>query len=400
MSRIKSRWFLVGLLALLLVFISGGTSSQENPFDGIVAGFKYSLVKWELGNLPDKWFYKVETFFVGGVSKDEEMAVLEEFFHLVKEIKELGSQIQGAQNPELVERRDGLERAKDKLEEDVEAIIEGRIGEALTREGFSLTLPLLGGDGHLFPPVDFELDDSPRVLVVSPRDRIELMETHLLKSDIRLEDKEALEEEVDALGFSGLVEGTGGLATYPSVVQDTTSLHYLLVTVAHEWVHQYLIFHPLGQNYFDNTNMTTINETVADIMGKEIGEEIYREFLQRGWKDSEADVNREDVDSEFNREMRQIRLTVDALLAEGKIEEAEGFMEERRLHLMEQGYYIRKLNQAFFAFNGTYADAPSSVSPIGPQLRNLREESSSLKDFMKKVDGISSYQEFLRTVEG
>jgi hypothetical protein len=60
-------------------------------------------------------------------------------------------------------------------------------------------------------------------------------------------------------------------------------------------------------------------------------------------------------------------------------------MEERRQYLASNGYYIRKLNQAYFAFYGTYADEPTSVSPIGVELRELRSRSSSVRDFLNRV---------------
>ena len=66
-------------------------------------------------------------------------------------------------------------------------------------------------------------------------------------------------------------------------------------------------------------------------------------------------------------------MEADRLLADGRIDEAEAYMEERRKLFVENGHNIRKINQAFFAFNGTYADSPASVSPIGDQLHRLRE---------------------------
>jgi hypothetical protein len=49
--------------------------------------------------------------------------------------------------------------------------------------------------------------------------------------------------------------------------------------------------------------------------------------------------------------MHVTRLTVDELLAEGKIDEAESYMEERRRIFWDNGFqHLRKLNQAYFAF--------------------------------------------------
>ena len=91
--------------------------------------------------------------------------------------------------------------------------------------------------------------------------------------------------------------------------------------------------------------------------------------------------------------MREIRKTVDSYLARGEIEQAEEFMEQKRQYLASMGYYIRKLNQAYFAFYGTYADRPTSISPIGSELKELRAQSASLKDFLNRVAGMTSRQD-------
>jgi hypothetical protein len=70
-------------------------------------------------------------------------------------------------------------------------------------------------------------------------------------------------------------------------------------------------------------------------------------------------------------------------------------MEERRQSIVAHGYLIRKINQAFFAFHGTYAASPASISPVAGQLQQLREGSKSLGDFLRTVARFGSYQEFL-----
>ncbi len=70
-------------------------------------------------------------------------------------------------------------------------------------------------------------------------------------------------------------------------------------------------------------------------------------------------------------------------------------MEERRQFLVSNGYRIRKINQAYFAFHGSYATSPSSVSPIGDQMRELRRRSDSVEDFLQTVAQFGTYKEFL-----
>ncbi len=99
--------------------------------------------------------------------------------------------------------------------------------------------------------------------------------------------------------------------------------------------------------------------------------------------------------------MRQTRVTVDQLLAEGKIKEAETYMEARRQVFWEQGYRIRKLNQAYFAFYGAYADAPGGAAgedPVGEAVRALYANSPSLESFLKRIAWMTSFEDLLGSI--
>jgi hypothetical protein len=69
-------------------------------------------------------------------------------------------------------------------------------------------------------------------------------------------------------------------------------------------------------------------------------------------------------------------------------------MEERRQLFVEQGYAIRKLNQAYFAFYSAYAAEPGGAqgdNPIGPMLRDIRDQSPSIRAFLDTVAPITSF---------
>jgi predicted nucleic acid-binding Zn-ribbon protein len=132
--------------------------------------------------------------------------------------------------------------------------------------------------------------------------------------------------------------------------------------------------------------MTTINETAADIAGKELAARVLRLYGQ------ELKLGKGEA-SPLDRRLREIRLKVDELLARGEVDRAEAYMEEERQALAAEDYEIRKLNQAYFAFHGTYADAPASTSPIGDELRLLRQRSSSLGEFLRRASSLKSYEE-------
>jgi len=141
-----------------------------------------------------------------------------------------------------------------------------------------------------------------------------------------------------------------------------------------------------------------MNETLTSMVSKEIGTlviENYYPQYERG--DNQAQIAGSEFD--FNREMRDIRRIVDNYLAHGEIEQAEEFMEQKRQYLASEGYYIRKLNQAYFAFYGTYADSPTSISPIGVELKKLRNQSASLKEFLDRVAAMTSRQDLIDSIK-
>jgi hypothetical protein len=98
--------------------------------------------------------------------------------------------------------------------------------------------------------------------------------------------------------------------------------------------------------------------------------------------------------------MRQTRRTVDTMLAAGEVDRAEAYMFQRRDYLEAQGYYLRKLNQAYFAFHGRYADAPSSVDPLGDELRAFRAEFGEISEFIAVVAALQSRDELHRLMAG
>jgi hypothetical protein len=100
--------------------------------------------------------------------------------------------------------------------------------------------------------------------------------------------------------------------------------------------------------------------------------------------------------------MHLTRVTVDNMLAEGQIEAAESYMGQRRVFLWENGYHIRKLNQAYFAFYGAYADQPGGASgedPVGAAVRLIRQKSSSLADFINRMAWMWKYEQLQQAVE-
>jgi len=243
----------------------------------------------------------------------------------------------------------------------------------------------------------------PYMLILSPRDRIAQIDSAALVPGLTTEDKELMEDAVfDQLDQSALVVPIGGLGTYPAMIRETSSINWLAEVTAHEWTHHWLSLQPLGIRYLENAQMRTINETVASLVDLEIGplviERYYPEMVPQTAA-SPAPVQPSPVPVfDFPAEMAETRAKVDQLLAEGKIEQAESYMEQRRRVFIDNGYNIRKLNQAYFAFYGGYAAEPGGAAgtdPIGPMLRDLRQASPSLRQFLLDVGRVTSFEDLV-----
>lgn len=288
-----------------------------------------------------------------------------------------------------------------------EAVLQDQINDVAAEMGLTL-------GGQAIPPVLYRTTPLPMVMIASPRNVIR-EDAHLnLIPDIPLEQRVDMEERVDrSLNVSSLIERIGGVGLYPTMVQQTGNLPWLSEIVAHEWAHNYLTLRPLGMSYLENPQMRTMNETTASIAGKEIGQAVleryYPELVPPAPQPTPPSQPQKPSPAEppafvFNKEMHKTRITVDQLLAEGKVEEAEAYMEDRRKVFWEHGYTgLRKLNQAYFAFYGAYADEPMGAAgedPVGAAVRALRAKSPSLAAFINRIAWMTSFEELKQAVEG
>jgi len=270
--------------------------------------------------------------------------------------------------------------------------------------------------GQPIPNVWYHATALPMALIVSPRDRIEQTANISVDMSLTVDQQSALESKVDTgLNASSLVVHIGGVGVYPTMVMRSTDKRWLLSTVAHEWIHNYLTLRPLGILYSETPELRTMNETTASIAGDEIGNLVIERFYPELMSASQPrpglisapfehpkPVDIPSPPFDFREQMRETRITVDTMLAEGKIEEAEAYMEERRLLFLSNGYLLRKINQAYFAFFGAYADSPGGAAgedPVGPAVRALREQSDSLADFVNTISWMTNFEQLQKAVK-
>ncbi|UCC90914.1 MAG: hypothetical protein JSW24_01780 [Dehalococcoidia bacterium] len=386
------------------------TQNFDTRLSSIVKSYRFSIMKWESRAIPGE---AIQWISSSHKKIDDEVHVVAEYFSTIERIKTLESEIKAINagnkpgDLALLEAElNMLLEQKMALRNTVEKIIENQIKKTLAQQGIFNPVDRYTRLRINFPPLNFTLEKPPHLLVVSPRDRIESIRRITLQQNLSLEEIEDIEAEVDKLGVSSLVVELGGLgATYPSFVTDDASPRFIIDTATEEWLHHYLVFRPLGFLYLLDSigvsmdyEIIIMNETLASMVSKEIGTlviENYYPQYERG--DNQAQIAGSEFD--FNREMRDIRRIVDNYLVHGEIEQAEEFMEQKRQYLASKGYYIRKLNQAYFAFYGTYADSPTSISPIGVELKKLRNQSASLKEFLDRVAAMTSRQDLIDSIK-
>jgi hypothetical protein len=380
-------------LSILMMCLAGGISLAGAV--RLPSGDEFNVLEWELRNAPGKWLYLGGRILHGRLSQAEEDARLGRYILLTARIEQLKRD--GASQPEI----DRLRDERDGLENDVEAVLEGRLTTLLEEQGLESSLPLFPDARLVFPPVDVELDDTPHVLAVSPRDRIELVEQRAIRADLGPDDAGEIEAEVEAGGTrSALVDGLAGMSLYPSVVAPRTSYAALAETTAHEWVHNYLSLKPLGIRYLSSLELRTLNETVADIVGQELGAQLTERYpLAEPYASQLAALAPDALVVDVGAALRQLRIDVDALLAQGQIDRAEALMEQRRRELADQGAYFRRINQAFFAFRNIYATDPASTDPIGEKLGTLREREGSTGAFLRAAAQLTSAAALDRLLE-
>lgn len=283
---------------------------------------------------------------------------------------------------------------RDRMRPTAEIAMEHAVADAYRQAGLDRAAPLLAD--RVFPPVLVALTPPPNVLVIAPRTELRVLESVVLNA-MDTAAQERLEDSADSTGVSSLVAPIGGLATYPSMVLDEDAPDRVLTSVAHEWLHQYLVFYPLGTGYWTNQETREINETTADMVGQEIGSQLVAGL---DLAPTEAPVPPSPEPSaappfDFRAFMRQTRLQTEQLLAAGQVEAAEAYMRARRDELRQHGYIIRKLNQAYFALYGSYGGgfAASPANPIPDLLGQLRARSGSLGEFVIRVRSITTVEQ-------
>ena len=412
LTRIK---YLVQAVFYSLVFMyllgpaTATLSDSKDKVRAFTRAVEFDYIEWTIDALKVK-LKRLPLNTVDYLDREGQRQVIFDYINLIGKIQQAEAKLSLIYtNPEI----DDPETQAEPIREELNALYQQRedlapLAESVLQEMISSTVAQMGftPGGQPVPPVLYHSTPLPWALIVSPRERIEQEANISLETALTIEEHIQLEEQIaKALDVSTLVVPIGGVGTYPTMVAQTTNLNWLAEVTSHEWIHNYLTLRPLGMRYEENPELRTINETTANLAGDEIGAALIAHFFpelvpppppEPAEDTAQAAPPPEPVGFDFRAEMHETRIHVDALLADGKVQEAEDYMESQRSVFWENGYRIRKLNQAYFAFHGAYADQPmgsAGEDPVGAAVRLLRTRSGSLIEFVDTISEVKSFQE-------
>ena len=391
---------LISCLVLIPINFSGGQTISH-----VISHEKHSLLLWELKFLPKKILYSISEIIFPFDNKNiqikKSIEIINDYIEINEQVRKYNREyeytvISNINVETNDDRKKEIQVYINQLEQKqlvTENALEEIVSKAIKEYDISIFPKIL------FPPVLISIEEPPSLLILSPRNEIKLEKTILLKSNSSIPDKYKIEETIENIeNKSALITDISGLSTFPATVK-IKNLESTLSTTAHEWFHNYMIFKPLGRSYFKNDELKTINETAANIFGDEIAKYILEIEPDKNLQNSELSKRCSRPDFCFGLEMNETRSTTEKYLNEGKVYEAEEYMNKRQKLFLKNGYIIRKLNQAYFAFHGIYADSPSSKSTVFEELTNIRKNSNSLSDFIKKIENISTENDYQQLIK-
>ena len=416
-NSIKPILFVLASLLLIPLLVTRSNVDVNTQIEQIRAysrTYEFEYLGWSA----DAVWEKLQLYSLGlpkRLSQQQTREVIEQTMLLAWQIRVLEDQInQNLADPTIQADEIMMTDLFDKVSQtEAEYRLFASVSETILEQQISgvLSQNQLSFSGQPVPPVLFRFSPLPKALIVSPREVIRQDANLSLTPDLSLEETLTIEQQLtEGLNVSTFVTDIGGVGTYPAMVLQSFNLEWLISTVAHEWAHNYLTLRPLGINYGTSAELRTMNETTADIVGYSIQYGVvaqhYPELLptlSTPLINQPQPVPADEPVFNFAYEMYLTRTEADRLLSGGSIAEAEEYMEMRRLFFWDNGYRLRKLNQAYFAFHAAYVNAPSSgeegqtgaagEDPIGPAVWKLFETSPSLKSFLQQVAWITSYEQ-------
>ncbi len=394
---------------MLLLLTGEGPSWQDQKFrlNALIAGTRFDFFTWEVRALAQKAAYGLLSPQRFMADAAQAQFVLD-YLQTVGKARSLTADIERAYtDPKIAdpatataEQQTTLAASRQRIAEIgplAEAILGEQVGQALHTGGF-------GFFGQLTPPINGVFTPLPYYLTISPRAESASSYQNQLAAGLTAAQQDAIEQRIMEAEpeLSAYVTAIGGLSAYPSMLLESDAIAWVADVLAHEWTHHYLMGAPLGWEYSTSSETRTINETTASLIGDWAGQETVRRFyapLLGGVKPLPQPLAQAQKPAatapafDFNAEMRRTRINVDVMLAAGDVERAELYMEVQRRYFVAQGYSIRRLNQAYFAFHGAYASGgggAAGADPLGPAVRALWAVSPTPRSFIRTISRLTT----------
>lgn len=445
-SRYKFKKLKIYLRATLLIIVLAFTIKDGLPdrsrggrIHAAARPYGFNYIAWEVEALWSKTRQSLWGYQSYVPEADRKGAILE-YIELVEQLLDLEGQLEAtyttpsaADTDALRRRIADLSKRRADLQPIVEPMIESQVSTVLAEQGFGVM-------GQIVPPVSFRFVETPDVLVVSPREVIR-QDFAISLRPLDVDEAAQLEQEVETVSpdDAAYVTGTGGVGIWPAMVIESRYPAYVFEIVAHEWSHHYLFMFPLGMEYLGLPETRIINETTATVFGNAMALLVLDRFYEKEVADGQIWIPDYPTLADFQSPIAQIppspttpepirdpdgphpttrgtiinrtRITADYLLALGRIEAAEAYMESRR-----QWLGMRVLNQAWFAFNGGYQADPgqgggASVGttvdvtdpaypgdPIGPAIHEIVELAPTLADFLNIMRDVTTRQALIEAL--
>src|SRR5690606_21399250 len=212
------------LFLFILIFLQYSTlpiGTTWYAVSTIVSDQQFDYLGWELGALAAK---ASQTLWGTHalMTESDRSAFVRAYFDDLRQANSLDAQIDtlysdpavtdpDAASTDLRTERDALRLSLSERQNTAEAILEGQVAAVLVDEGF-------GTLGQLLPPMAMRFTRVPNLVIVSPRDKIE-MQVSINVNAMPVEQRIALEQAIeDKLDVSALVVPLGGIALYPAMI--------------------------------------------------------------------------------------------------------------------------------------------------------------------------------------
>ena len=169
---------------VIILFLIPSSKLPLDPIEKITLDHSFSLINWEIKNIFPKWIYISKKYIQNDkTDSSETINLLQKYLTLTKEKNLYQKQLQLENLPQVQKNvvKNNLKITIDEMQ-NLKPIVEELCERAMTK-----TIRLNGIKTKLntiFPPVDISLEPPPLILVISPRDKIQIEKSVFLSPDL------------------------------------------------------------------------------------------------------------------------------------------------------------------------------------------------------------------------